>query len=107
MGRGERKMPKNDDELLKDSILHLFQKRKTGFLTTETILKEVRFQKAVLPKEDKDRLDALLGRMRDEDLVILNQPKLVALSPHGKETGERLTEGRIAEIEREAEERIK
>jgi hypothetical protein len=100
-------MPRNDDEIFRDSVLLLFRKRKIGFLTTETILKEVRFQKAVLPKEDKERLDALLGQMRDEDLVILNQPKFVALSPKGKEAGEKLTEAQVAEIEREAEERVK
>src|SRR5690349_19588168 len=100
-------MPRNDDGIFKDSILHLFKKRKTAFLTTETILKEVRFQKAVLPKEDKERLDALLAGMRDEELVILNQPKFVALAPKGKEAGEAFTEAQVAEIEREAEERTK
>jgi hypothetical protein len=100
-------MAPDSDEIFIDSILYLFRKKKTSFLTTETILKEVRFQKAIYPKEDKERLDLILAKMRDQDLVILNQPKLAALSPAGKAEGEKLTEARIAEIEKENKERLK
>ncbi len=72
---------------------------------TESILKEIRFQKALFPKEDKERLDLILEKMREQDLVVLNQPKFVALAPLGRKQADQLTEVRIAEIEKEMEER--
>ena len=98
-------MVDHDDGLFKDAILLLFRKRKTGFLTTETILKEIHFQKAVNPKEDRERLDAILSRMRDQELVLTNQPKFVALTPAGKMEADGLPEERIAEVEKELRER--
>jgi hypothetical protein len=100
-------MEQNDYEVFRDSILYVFKKRKTAFLTTESILKEVHFQKAVFPKEDKERLHSLLETMRDQDLVTLNQPKFAALTATGKMEVEKLTEARIGEIEKSMEERSK
>ena len=98
----------NDDfEIFRDAILRVFKKRKTSFLMTESILKEIRFQKALFPKEDKERLDLILEKMRDQELVVLNQPKFVALAPLGRTQTDQLTEVRIAEIEKEMEERSK
>jgi hypothetical protein len=74
---------------------------------TESILKEIRFQKAIFPKEDKERLDSILEKMREQDLVVLNQPKFVALSPLGRTQIDQLPPERIAEIEKEMEERSK
>jgi len=99
-------MPQNDFEIFRDPILGVFTKRKTAFLTTETILKEVRFQKAILPKEDRERLDLILETMRDHDLVLTNQPKFVALTPAGQVEVNKLTEERIAEIEEEMNARL-
>jgi|GEM_PF-1575438 len=96
-----------DDEIFyQDAILYLFKKKKTGFLTTETILKEIRFQKAVNPKEDKERLDFILERMRESGWVVLNQPKLAAISPEGKEKIEKLSEERMTEIQKKLDERL-
>lgn len=99
-------MARNDYEIFRDSILYVFKKRKTAFLTTESILKEVHFQKAIFPKEDKERLDSLLETMRDQDLVTLNQPKFAALTATGKTEVEKITEARISEIEKETKERL-
>jgi hypothetical protein len=74
----------SDYENFKDAVLYSFKKRKTAFLMTEKILADIHFQKEINPKEDKERLDALLEAMRDNDLIILNQPKFAALSPAGK-----------------------
>ncbi len=95
-----------DYENLRDEILIVFKKRNTGFLTTETILKEVRFQKAILPKEDRERLDSILGIMRDHDLVLTNQPKFVALTPAGQQEVSNLSKERLAEIEKDAQARL-
>jgi hypothetical protein len=100
-------MDENDYENFKDAILCVFRKRKTAFLTTESILKEVRFQKAIFPKEDKQRLDALLEMMRDKGIVLTNQPKFVALTPEGQVEVNQLTEARISQIEKEMAERLK
>ena len=88
-------------------VLYVFKKRKTAFLMTETILKEIRFQKEIDPKTDKERLDALLEKMRERDLVVLNQPKFAALSPGGKAAVDQMTEERVAEIAKEIENRSK
>lgn len=96
-----------DYEIFRDTVLYVFKKRKTAFLTTDSILKEIHFQKARLPKEDKERLDSLLEGMRDQDLVTLNQPKFAALSPAGKQEAEKLTEQRIGEIEKDMDARAK
>ncbi len=95
----------DDYGVFKDSILYVFKKRKTSFLMTESILKEIRFQKAILPKEDKERLDSILEKMREQELVVLNQPKFVALAPLGRTQADQLTEARITEIEKIMEER--
>ncbi len=100
-------MPANDAGIFRDNILYAFKKRQTAFLTTESLLKEVRFQKAINPKEDKERLDSILEEMRIQELVILNQPKLVALSDKGKAEAVTLTEARIVELEKASEERTK
>ena len=96
-----------DFEMLRDTVLYVFKKRKTGFLTTDSILKEVRFQKATLPKEDKERLDGLLEAMRAMDLVTLNQPKFAALTNAGKQDVENLSGERIGEIEKDMDARSK
>jgi len=96
-----------DYEIFRDAILCVFKRRKTSFLMTESILKEIRFQKAIFPKEDKERLDSILEKMREQDLVVLNQPKFVALSPLGRTQIDQLPPERIAEIEKEMEERSK
>jgi hypothetical protein len=95
------------DGLYRDGVLRVFKIRKTAFLTTESILKEVQFRKALSPKEDKESLDVLLEKMRAEDLVVLNQPKFVALGPGGKLALEAMSEDRAAEIKKELEERLK
>ena len=77
-------MSSTDYENFKDVILYSFKKRKTAFLMTDKILADIHFQLAINPKEDKERLDTLLEVMRDHDLVVLNQPKFVALSANGK-----------------------
>jgi|SRR5580658_1557142 hypothetical protein len=100
-------MAGDDYEIFRDAILSAFKKRKTSFLMTESILKEIRFQKAVFPKEDKERLDAILEKMREQDLVVLNQPKFVALSPLGRNETDKLTDTRVMEIGKEMEERAK
>jgi hypothetical protein len=69
-------------------------------LTTDSILRELHFQKALRPKEDKEQLEALLSAMRDQDLVTINQPKFAALTNSGKQAAENLTEARISEIEK-------
>jgi len=74
-------------------------------LMTEKILADIHFQKEINPKEDKERLDALLEIMRDKDLVVLNQPKFAALSAEGKLAVEGLTDIQIAAIEKEIERR--
>jgi hypothetical protein len=97
----------NEYEIFRDAIFCVFKKRKTYFLMTESILKEIRFQKALFPKEDKERLDAILEKMREQDLVVLNQPKFVALSPLGRTETDQLTDSRIIEIGKEMENRSK
>lgn len=74
-------------------------------MMTEKILADIHFQKEINPKEDKERLDALLEIMRDKDLVVLNQPKFAALSAEGKLAVEGLTDIQIAAIEKEIERR--
>jgi len=98
-------MSSSDYENFKDVILYSFKKRKTAFLMTDKILADIHFQKAINPKEDKERLDALLEMMRDHDLVVLNQPKFAALSAAGKAAVESLTDTQIAEIEKGIERR--
>lgn len=98
-------MSLSDYENFKDVILYSFKKRKTAFLMTDKILADIHFQKAINPKEDKERLDALLETMRDHDLVVLNQPKFAALSAAGKTAVESLTDAQIAEIEKGIEKR--
>ncbi len=98
-------MPFSDYENFKDVILYSFKKRKTAFLMTDKILADIHFQKAINPKEDRERLDALLEMMRDHDLVVLNQPKFAALSAAGKAAVESLTDSQIAEIEKGIEQR--
>lgn len=98
-------MSSSDYDNFKDVILYSFKKRKTAFLMTDKILADIHFQKAINPKEDKERLDALLEMMRDHDLVVLNQPKFVALSAAGKAAVESLTDIQIAEIEKGIEQR--
>jgi hypothetical protein len=100
-------MAENDEGIFQEAILSVFKKRKTAFLTTETLLKEVRLQKAIFPKEDKDRLDSILESMRKQDLVLTNQPKFVALTPMGKIEMEKLTLERVLEIEKAMEDRLK
>ena len=97
----------DDYGIFRDAVLYVFRKRKTAFLKTESILKEIRFQKGIFPKEDQERLDVILERMREEDLVVLNQPKFAALSPMGRTKSEGLTPERVGEIEKEMEERAK
>jgi hypothetical protein len=98
----------NDDyEIFRDAIFYVFKKRKTSFLMTESILKEIRFQKAILPKEDMERLDSILEKMREQELVVLNQPKFVALASLGRTQADQLPPERIAEVEKEMEERSK
>jgi len=96
-----------DYETFKDAILYSFKKRKTAFLMTEKILADIHFQKAINPKEDKERLDAILEIMREKDLVVINQPKFVALSPVGKLAVETLTDVQMVEIEKQIEARLK
>jgi hypothetical protein len=98
-------MSNNDYETFKDAILFSFKKRKTAFLMTEKILNDIHFQKAINPKEDKNRLDAILEIMRENDLVVINQPKFVALSQMGKIAVEGMTELRMTEIEKEIDAR--
>lgn len=100
-------MAELDFEILRDAILYVFKKRKTAFLMTESILKEIHFQKDIFPKEDKERLDLLLEKLRDQGLVTLNQPKFAALTGAGKQEVEKLTEARIGEIEKAMEELAK
>jgi hypothetical protein len=87
-------------ELFREAVLAAFQKRKTGFLTTESLLKEIRFQKGIFPKEDKERLEAILRQMQEEDLVVFNQMKLAALTDKGKQAVEKFTPERLAELEK-------
>lgn len=94
-------MAGQDYALLRDWVLYIFMKRKTAFLMTESILKELHFQKEIFPKEDKERLDGLLEDMRQQDLVTLNQPKFAALTQAGKTEMESLTGERIGELEKE------
>ncbi|HXL72023.1 MAG TPA: hypothetical protein VN963_00220 [bacterium] len=98
-------MSLTDYETFKDAVLYSFKKRKTSFLMTDKILADIHFQKAVNPKEDKERLDAILEIMRDHDWVVLNQPKFVALSAAGKTAVESLTEAQVLAIEKGARER--
>lgn len=100
-------MPRNDYEIFRDTILYAFRKRNTAFLTTEKILLDLRFQAAIFPKEDKERLDGILEMMREKELVLTNQPKFVALTSEGKEAVGALTDERISEVEKEMEERLK
>lgn len=95
-----------DYEILKDTVLYIFRKRKTAFLMTETVLKEMRFQKEILPKEDKERLDHLLERMREGGLVTLNQPKFAALTGEGKEEAEKITGDRAVQVEKDMARRL-
>jgi hypothetical protein len=99
-------MSQPDYDIFKDAVLYSFKKRKTAFLMTEKILADIHFQKEINPKEDKERLDALLEIMRDNDLVVLNQPKFAALSANGKLTVESLTDIQVAEIEKGIEQRF-
>lgn len=98
-------MSESDYETFKDVILYSFKKRKTAFLMTDKILADIHFQKAINPKEDKARLDAVLENMRDHDLVVLNQPKFAALSAAGKAAIESLTDTQIGKIEKGIEQR--
>ena len=100
-------MSNNDYETFKDAILYSFKKRKTAFLMTEKILTDIHFQKAVNPKEDKERLDVILEIMRENDLVVINQPKFAALTTAGKLAVENMTGAQVEEIEKEIEERSK
>ncbi len=100
-------MPSDDFEIFRDTILTSFKKRGTAFLMEDKILKDIGFQKAINPKEDKARLDSILELMREQGLVLTNQPKFVALTPAGKSAMEALSPERIAEIERELEARLK
>jgi hypothetical protein len=68
-------------------------------------LADIHFQKAINPKEDKERLDAILEIMREKDWVVINQPKFVALSQAGKMFIETMTDSQIAGIEKEIEAR--
>jgi hypothetical protein len=99
-------MISNDFELFRSAILAVFKKRNTKFLTTATILGEIRFQKAIYPKEDKERLDSILEKMREMGLVLTNQPKFVALTQTGQEAVKQLTEAQMQEIESAAEKRL-
>jgi hypothetical protein len=99
-------MADNDFELFGSAILAVFKKRNTKFLTTATILSEIRFQKAIYPKEDKERLDSILEKMREMGLVLTNQPKFVALTQTGQEAVKQLTEAQMMEIESAAEKRL-
>jgi len=94
-------------EVFRDTILASFKKRGTAFLMEDKILKEIGFQKAINPKEDKARLDSILEVMREQDLVLTNQPKFVALTPAGRSAVEALAPERLAEIEKAIEERLK
>jgi hypothetical protein len=98
-------MPNTDYETFKNAILYSFKKRKTAFLMTEKILADIHFQKAINPKEDKERLDTILEIMRENDLVVINQPKFVALSQTGKMAVEGMTNSQIIEIEKEIDAR--
>jgi hypothetical protein len=98
-------MSQADYDIFKDAVLYSFKKRKTAFLMTEKILADIHFQKEINPKEDKERLDVLLEIMRDNNLVVLNQPKFAALSANGKLAVESLTDVQIAEIEKGIERR--
>ncbi len=91
--------------LFRDAVLAAYQKRKTGFLTTESLLKEIRFQKGIFPKEDKERMETILRQMQEEDLVAFNQMKLAALTDQGKQAVEKLTVERLAELEKANQER--
>jgi len=93
-------MEEQEYEFFRDAVLYVFRKRKTAFLTTDSLLKEIHFQKALRPKEDKERLEALLSAMRDQDLVTLNQPKFAALTSKGKQETENLSEEQIGKIEK-------
>jgi hypothetical protein len=92
-------------ELFRDAILAIYQKRKTAFLTTDSLLKEVHFRKEINPKEDKERLETILRQMQEEDLVAFNQMKLAALTDKGKQAVEKFTVERLAELERANSER--
>ena len=72
---------------------------------TGKILADIHFQKAVNPKEDQQRLDAILEMMRDHDLVVLNQPQFAALTASGKLAAEALNEEKISKIEKENQDR--
>ena len=91
---------------LRDTILAVFKKKNTKFLTTAHILGEVRFQKGVFPKEDTEKLNFILEKMREEDLVLTNQPKFVALTGAGQAQLDLLTETRLLEIEKETQKRL-
>jgi hypothetical protein len=92
-------------ELFRDTVLAVFLRRKTGFLTTESLLKEIRFQKGTFPKEDKERMEAILRQMQEDGWVVFNQMKLAALSERGKAAMEKLTPERIAETDEANENR--
>jgi hypothetical protein len=98
-------MSSTDYETFHQVILYSFKKRKTAFLMTDKILADIHFQKAINPKEDKERLDAILEIMRENDMVVLNQPKFVALSAKGKQAVEALGEEVIEQIEKGLQER--
>ncbi len=92
-------------ELFRDAVLAIYQKRKTGFLTTDSLLKEIHFRKEINPKEDKERMELILRQMQEEDLVVFNQMKLAALTDKGKQAVEKLTAERLAELEKANQER--
>ena len=100
-------MQTNDYDIFRDTILSSFKKRGTAFLMEDKILKDIGFQKAINPKEDKARLDSILEVMREQDLVLTNQPKFVALTSAGKSAVEALSPERIAELDKELEARLK
>jgi hypothetical protein len=96
-----------DWEAFRDAVLAAFQRHGTAFLRTETLLKEIRFGRDVSPREDQGKLDALLERMREEGLVVLNQPKFAALSLRGRAAAEAMTPDRLAEVGKWMEDRIR
>ena len=100
-------MDPQDPNIWPDAVLAVFHKRRTAFLTTDSLLKEVHFRKAVNPKEDKERMEVILLQMQDEGLVAFNQFKLAALTDAGKAAVAALTPERLAELEGQNEARKK
>ncbi|HET9870777.1 MAG TPA: hypothetical protein VFR02_09825, partial [bacterium] len=88
-----------------DAVLAVFKRRQTGFLTTDSLLKEMHFRKAIQPKEDKERLEGVLLQMQEAGLIAFNQFKLASLTDQGKAAVEAMTPERLAEIEKADRER--